>query len=149
MRFVEKAIEDLRNGPCVFSSRLLWVSEHGDLADFQGFLTPVFENRADSDRPDPMARNDLCLCMLKCGDLIEKIAELGRCRPCGSSSRRIAEQSWEGTGNNVDDHGGFGHGDSTRGMAKGGFSNDLQCPLCLVYMCRCEGTVAKSVVIHL
>ena len=75
---VEKAIEDLRNGPCVFSSRLLWVSEHGDLADFQGFLTPVFEDRADSDRPDRMARNDLCLCMLKCGDLIEKIAELGR-----------------------------------------------------------------------
>ena len=76
--FVEKAIEELRNGPCVFSSRLLWVSEHGNVADLKGFLTPVFEDRADSDRPDRMTPNDLRHCMSKCQDLIEKIAELGR-----------------------------------------------------------------------
>ena len=48
------------------------------MADLKGFLTPVFEDRADCDRPDRMAPNDLRHCMSKCGDLIEKIAELGR-----------------------------------------------------------------------
>ena len=77
--FLEKAIEDLRNGPCSFSSRLLWVSEHGDLADFQGFLTSVFEDGAVSDRPDSTnSDHHLWRCVTRCRDLIEKIAELGR-----------------------------------------------------------------------
>ena len=67
--FVEETIEDFRNGHCVLRSRLLWVSEHGDPADFEGLLTPTVETKASHDNH---RRFDSCV------DVIEKIAELGR-----------------------------------------------------------------------
>ena len=74
--FVEEAIEDLQSDS-VFSSRLLWASEHDDLADYQGFLTPVLDggkSSCDCDRPDEHTWRHGSPCM----ELIEKIAELGR-----------------------------------------------------------------------
>ena len=73
--FVEKAIQDLRSGPCLFSSQLLFVSGYGDLWDFnRSLLTPVLEDRAASDNPVLDGRDF----MSKCQRIIEKIAELGR-----------------------------------------------------------------------
>ena len=73
--FVKKAIEDARKAS-VFGERVLWASEHmhGDLADFQGFLTPFFEDEASStDRYDPLLN-----CTSQRKYIIETIAECGR-----------------------------------------------------------------------
>ena len=72
---VKKAIEDTRNAS-VYGERVLWASEHmhGDLADFQGFLTPFFEDEAlSTDRYDPLFN-----CRSQRNNVIEKIAERGR-----------------------------------------------------------------------
>ena len=73
--FIKKAIEDMENGSCVFSSRLLLLSEHGALVDLsRSLLRPAFDERAVSDKP----ASDDHECMVKCRDIIEKVAELGR-----------------------------------------------------------------------
>ena len=69
--FIEKTIDDLRNGDRVLSSRLLWASEHGDMADFEGFLTPILERKA-------LSSEDNRRLLQRCVDVIEKIAGLGR-----------------------------------------------------------------------
>ena len=72
--FVEEAIEDLQSDS-VFSSRVLWASEHDDFADYQGFLTPVLDGgKSFCDYPDEHTWRHESTCL----ELIEKIAELGR-----------------------------------------------------------------------
>ena len=73
--FIEKSIKDVRHDSASScSSRLLWASEHDDIADFKGFLTPVFEVKDFPDRPD----EHFWLCTRTCMDIIEKIAWHGR-----------------------------------------------------------------------
>ena len=73
--FVEKAIEDIRNDS-IISSRLLWASEHDDIADFKGFLTPVFE--VDVSSSAFYSPDEHLLWKSKCVEVIEKIAGHGR-----------------------------------------------------------------------
>ena len=90
--FVEKAIEDLRNDS-IISSRLLWASEHDDIADFKGFLRPVFQVklRAFYDSPD----EHFWLCTRKCMEVIEKIAGNGRVDLVEALLAELQSEFWD------------------------------------------------------